>query len=49
MADKNNKLDDEKSLIELIRKVFKKEFAQQEKTSQTLLVEIFQLPNSKQK
>ena len=31
MADKNNKVNDEKRLIELIRKVFKEEFAQQEK------------------
>ena len=31
MADKNNKINDEKNLIELIRKAFKEEFAQQEK------------------
>ena len=31
MADKNSKINDEKCLIELIRKVFKEEFAQQEK------------------
>ena len=30
MADKNNKINDEKRLIELIRKVFKEELAQQE-------------------
>ena len=39
MADKNNKSNDEKNLLELIKKVFKEEFAQQEKT---LLVEVFQ-------
>ena len=42
MADKNNKINDEKPLIELIRKVFKVGFAEQEKTYQTLLVEAFQ-------
>ena len=42
MADKNNKINDEKPLIELIRKVFKEGFAEQEKTYQTLLVEAFQ-------
>ena len=31
MADKNNKINDEKRSIELIRKVFKEEFVQQEK------------------
>ena len=30
MADKNNKINDEKRLTELIRKLFKEEFAQQE-------------------
>ena len=38
MADKNTKINDEKRLIELIREVFKEEFTQQEKASQTLLV-----------
>ena len=42
MADKNNKINDEKPLIELIRKVFKEGFAGQEKAYQTLLVETFQ-------
>ena len=37
MADKNNKINDEKRLIELIRKVFKKEFAQQEKNISNLI------------
>ena len=32
MADKNNKINDEKRLIELIRTVFKEEFVQQEKS-----------------
>ena len=31
MADKNNKINDEKRLIELIKRVFKEEFAHQEK------------------
>ena len=39
MAGKNSKINDKKRLTELIKKVFKEEFAQQEKTSQTLLVE----------
>ena len=42
MVDRSNKINDEKRLIELIRKVFKEEFAQQEKTYQTVLVETFQ-------
>ena len=42
MADKNNKINEEKRLIELIRMVFEEEFAQQEKTSQTILVETSQ-------
>ena len=37
MADKNNKVNDEKRLIELIRKVFKEEFAQQEKNISNLI------------
>ena len=41
MVEKNSKLNDEKRLTELIKNIFKEEFAQQEKkTSQTLLVEI---------
>ena len=36
MADKNNKINDEKRLIELIMKVFKEEFAQQEKNISNL-------------
>ena len=42
MADKNIKINDEKRLIELVRKVFKEEFAHQEKTHQTFLVEFSQ-------
>ena len=43
MADKNNKINDEKHLKELLRKAFKKEFAQQrKKIYQTLLVETSQ-------
>ena len=42
MGDKNSTVNDEKCLIELIRKVFKEEFNHQEKKSQTLLVEISQ-------
>ena len=37
MVDKNTKLNDEKRLIELIRKVFKEEFAQQEKNISNLI------------
>ena len=37
MADKNNKINDEKRLIELIMKVFKEEFAQQEKNISNLI------------
>ena len=37
MADKNIKINDEKRLIELVRKVFKEEFAHQ-----TFLVEFSQ-------
>ena len=33
MADKNSKIHDEKHLIELIRKISKEEFAQQEKNT----------------
>ena len=33
MADKNSKIHDEKHLIELIRKIFKEEFVQQEKNT----------------
>ena len=36
MADKNNKINDEKHLKELLRKAFKKEFAQQEKNISNL-------------
>ena len=41
MADKNNKINDEKRLIELIRKVFKEEFDQQEKNKSNLISENF--------
>ena len=37
MADKNYKIDDEKRSIELIRKVFKEEFVQQEKNISNLI------------
>ena len=37
MADKNSKNNDEKFLIELIRKLFKEEFAQQEKSISDLI------------
>ena len=37
MADKNNKINDEKRLIELIWKEFKEEFAQQEKNIWNLI------------
>ena len=37
MADKNDKVNDEKCLIELIRKVLKQEFAQQEKSISNLI------------
>ena len=37
MADKNSKINDEKFLIELIRKLFKEEFAQQEKSISNLI------------
>ena len=37
MADKNNKINDEKGLIELIRKVFNEGFAQQEKNISNLI------------
>ena len=37
MADKNNKINDEKRLIELTMKVFKEEFAQQEKNISNLI------------
>ena len=37
MADKNNKINYEKRLIELIRKVFKEEFAKQEKSVSNLI------------
>ena len=33
MVDKNSKIHDEKHLIELIRKISKEEFAQQEKNT----------------
>ena len=42
MGGKNNKINDEKRLIELIRKVFKEEFAQQEKSISNLISETFQ-------
>ena len=37
MTDKNSKINDEKRLINLIRKVFKEEFAQQEKNILNLI------------
>ena len=37
MADKNSKINNEKSVIELIRKVFKEEFTQQEKIISNLI------------
>ena len=37
MVDKNSKVSDEKHLIKLIRKVFKEEFAQQEKNISNLI------------
>ena len=37
MAYKNNKINDEKRLIELTKKVFKKEFAQQENNISNLI------------
>ena len=37
MEDKNNKINDEKRIIELIRTVFKKELAQQEKNLSNLI------------
>ena len=37
MTEKNSKINDEKRLIELIRKVFKEEFAQQEKNISDLI------------
>ena len=37
MADKTNKINDEKRLVELIRKVFKEEFDQQEKNITNLI------------
>ena len=42
MADKNNKINDEKRLIESIRKVFKEEFAEQEKNISNLISGTFQ-------
>ena len=37
MADKNSKINNEKSVIELTRKVFKEEFTQQEKIISNLI------------
>ena len=37
MASKNNKINDKKRLTELIKKVFKEEFAQQEKNVSNLI------------
>ena len=37
MADKNSKINNEKRVIELIRKVFKEEFTQQEKIISNLI------------
>ena len=37
MADKNSKVNDEKRLIELIKRIFKGEFAQQEKNISNLI------------
>ena len=37
MEDKNNKINDEKRIIELIRTVFKKELTQQEKNLSNLI------------
>ena len=37
MADKNDKINDEKRLIELVRKVLKEELAQQEKNISNLI------------
>ena len=37
MADKNSKINDEKRLIELIKKLFKEEFAQQERNISNLI------------
>ena len=47
MADKYNKINDEKRLIELIRKVLKVEFAQQEKNISNLISGNFSITKQK--
>ena len=37
MTDKNNKINDEKRLIELIRKIFREKFTQQGKNISNLI------------